>query len=303
LEVRAYAPGIYPRSEALIQATRDLDRGRATPEAVAAQREADVRELIAAQQAAGLDLLTDGLLAAQDLFRPVAEASEGLDARPLTRFLDTNTFYRAVLVDREPRLRRPVPAPDLPADRWLATLPAPSALARAAGGALSPEAFAADVLAPQIESYAGAGCALVVLADPFLARGGDPEQAVAGLKELPRDVPFLLQLPFGDAARVLEGLANAPVDAIGVDFYATALDAVPESYPLQIAAGVVDSRSSAVESPEEVAQFAEQLGERRPAGLSLTVNGDLQFVPEPIARRKLACLGRARAALAQGVAA
>jgi 5-methyltetrahydropteroyltriglutamate--homocysteine methyltransferase len=303
LQVRAYAPGIYPRSEALIQATRDLDRGRATHEAVAAQREADVRELIAAQEAAGLDLLTDGLLAAQDLFRPVAEASEGLDARPLTRFLDTNTFYRAVLVDRKPRLRRPVPAPDLPAGRWLATLPAPSALARAAGGALSPEAFAADVLAPQIESYTGAGCALVVLADPFLARGGDPEQAVAGLKELPRDVPFLLQLPFGDAARVLEGLANAPVDAIGVDFYATALDAVPESYPLQIAAGVVDSRSSAVESPEEVAQFAEQLGERRPAGLSLTVNGDLQFVPEPIARRKLACLGRARAALAQGVAA
>jgi 5-methyltetrahydropteroyltriglutamate--homocysteine methyltransferase len=303
LQVRAYAPGIYPRSEALIQATRDLDRGRATHEAVAAQREADVRELIAAQEAAGLDLLTDGLLAAQDLFRPVAEASEGLDARPLTRFLDTNTFYRALLVDGEPRLRRPLAAPGLPAGRWLATLPAPSALTRSAGGALSPEAFAADVLAPQIESYAGAGCALVVLADPFLARGGDLEQAVAGLKELPRDVPFLLQLPFGDAARVLEGLANAPVNAIGVDFYATALDAVPESYPLQIAAGVVDSRSSAVESPEEVAEFAEQLGERMPAGLSLTVNGDLQFVPEPIARRKLACLGRARASLAQGVAA
>ena len=303
MEVRAYAPGIYPRSEALIQATRDLDRGRATPEAVAAQREADVRELVAAQEAAGLDLLTDGLLAAQDLFRPLAKASEGLDARPLTRFLDTNTFYRALLLDGEPRLRRPLPAPDLPADRWLATLPAPSALARAASGAVSPEAFAAHVLAPQIESYAGAGCALVVVVDPFLARDGDPEQAVAGLQELPRDVPLLLQLPFGDAARVLEGLADTPVDAIGVDFYATALDSIPEEFPKEIAAGVVDSRSSAVERPEDIESFAEQLRDRRPAGLSLTVNGDLQFVPEPIARRKLACLGRARASLAQGVAA
>jgi hypothetical protein len=27
-EIRAYAPGIYARSEELVQATRDLDRGR-----------------------------------------------------------------------------------------------------------------------------------------------------------------------------------------------------------------------------------------------------------------------------------
>jgi 5-methyltetrahydropteroyltriglutamate--homocysteine methyltransferase len=303
VDLRAYVQGIYPRSEALIQATRDLDRGRTTPQALEEQLERDLRELVAAQEAAGLDLLTDGLLEAQDLFRPLAEASEGLDARPLTRFLDTNTFYRAVLVAGEVRLRRPLPAPDLPAGRWLATLPAPSALARAAGGAPSPEALAADVLAPQIEFYAGAGCALVVLVDPFLARGGEPQEALSGLKELPRGVPLLLQLPFGDAAGALDGLADAPVHAIGVDFYATALDSIPDGYPLEIAAGVIDSRSSAVESPGEIQSFSQQLRERKPAGLSLIPNGDLQFVPEPIARRKLACLGRARAALAEGVAA
>jgi hypothetical protein len=33
-EIRAYAPGIYARSEELVQATRDLDRGRTTEEAV-----------------------------------------------------------------------------------------------------------------------------------------------------------------------------------------------------------------------------------------------------------------------------
>ena len=36
--MRAFAPGIYPRSEALVQATRDLDRGRTSPEAVAQGR-------------------------------------------------------------------------------------------------------------------------------------------------------------------------------------------------------------------------------------------------------------------------
>jgi 5-methyltetrahydropteroyltriglutamate--homocysteine methyltransferase len=300
--VKAYAPGIYPRSEALVQATRDLDRGRVAPEVVEEQRRKDAGTLVAAQEEARLDLLTDGLLASQDLFRPLAERSSGLEARPLTRFLDTNTFYRALLVEGEPRLGEPIPAPDLPAGRWFSTLPAPLALSRAAGGKAPAAALAANVLAPQIEAAAAAGCALVVLSDPFLAREGGVDEAVASLRELPTGVPLVLQLPFGDAAGVLDALVDAPVAAVGVDFYATALEAVPEDYPKEIAAGVVDARSSALEAPEELAGFADALLERRPAGISLTTSGDLQFVPEPIARQKLIRLGRAAALVREKVA-
>jgi 5-methyltetrahydropteroyltriglutamate--homocysteine methyltransferase len=301
--LRAYAAGIYPRSEALVQATRDLDRGRTTAEAVEEQRRADVQALVAAQEDAGLDLLTDGLLDWQDLFRPLAERSDGVTARPLTRFLDTNTFYRALLVDGAPRLREPIPAPELAAGRWLATLPAPSALSRAARGAASSQAFAADVLAPQLEADAQAGCALVVLVDPFLAREGGVEEAIASLRELPEGVPLALHLPFGDASGVLDALADAPVSAVGVDFYATSLDAVPDGFPKELAAGIIDVRSSALENPDELAAFAETLLERNPAGVALTVNGDLQFVPEPVAREKVLRLGRARTLLAAGVTA
>src|SRR5881398_1488620 len=93
--MQAFAPGIYPRSEPLVQATRDLDRGRTTPEAVDEQVERDLAELVAAQQAAGLDLLADGMLRWQDHFRPLLEAADGLETGALTRFLDTNSFYRA----------------------------------------------------------------------------------------------------------------------------------------------------------------------------------------------------------------
>jgi 5-methyltetrahydropteroyltriglutamate--homocysteine methyltransferase len=267
------------------------------------QRQADARVLVTAQEEAGLDLLTDGLLDWQDLFRPLAERSGGLTARPLTRFLDTNTFYRALLVDGPPRLREPIPAPELPAGRWLAALPAPSALARAARGAASAQAFAADVLATQIEADAQAGCALVVLVDPFLAREGGVEEAISSLRELPEDVPLVLHLPFGDASGILDALADAPVSAVGVDFYATGLDAVPDGYPKELVAGVVDVRSSALENPDELAAFAEALLERNPAGVALTVNGDLQFVPDSVAREKLVRLGRARALLAEAVTA
>jgi 5-methyltetrahydropteroyltriglutamate--homocysteine methyltransferase len=297
VDSKAYAPGIYPRSEALVQATRDLDRGRTTQEAVDEQVERDLRELVSAQERAGLALLSDGLLGWQDLFRPLAERSHGLDARPLTRFLDTNTFFRAVLVGGEPRLAEAVPAPDLPAGKWLATLPAPAAFSHASGGEASAQALAANVLAPQIDAYAEAGCARVVLADPFLTQDGDAVEAVAALAELPQDVPLVLQLPFGDAGAVLGKLADAPVEAIGVDFYATSLDGIPEGYPKEIMAGVVDSRSSALEDPAEIGRFVQSLAEKSPAGISLSPNGDLQFVPKTIAREKIGRLGRSQVEL------
>src|ERR1043166_9078353 len=77
--MKAFVPGIYPRSEALVQATRDLDRGRTTREAVEEQVERDLAELVSAQQATGLDLLADGMLRWQDHFRPLLEAAEGLE--------------------------------------------------------------------------------------------------------------------------------------------------------------------------------------------------------------------------------
>jgi 5-methyltetrahydropteroyltriglutamate--homocysteine methyltransferase len=301
LTLRAFAPGIYPRSEALVQATRDLDRGRTSESAVAEQLESDFRELVSVQEQAGLDLLSDGMLGWQDLFRPLAEAAEGLEARPLTRFLDTNTFYRAVLVDGEPRLRKPLPAPDLPAGRWVGTLPSPYALARAADGRVSARALAANVLAPQIEAWSEAGCALVILAEPFLAREGEAGEALAPLTDLPDSVPFALQLVFGDASRLLDELAEAPIAAVGVDFYLTPADALPEDYPKEVLAGVVDARSSALEDPDVITRFVEELVPRRPSGISLVPNGDLQFVSEKIAREKLVRLGRARQAIGEAV--
>jgi 5-methyltetrahydropteroyltriglutamate--homocysteine methyltransferase len=298
--MRAFVPGIYPRSEALVQATRDADRGRATPEDVERQVASDFEEFVRVQQEAELDLLADGMLTWQDLFRPLVEASSGLSARPLVRFLDTNTFYRAVLVDGDPKLERPLPAPGLPSGRWLATLPGPYSLSRAADREVSAEALAAHVLAPQIESYADAGCALVVLSEPFLTREPSGLPALlAALAELPRRVPLALQLPFGDAGALLPDLAEAGLGGIGVDFYATSIDAVPEGLETTLLAGVIDARDSKLEDATELAEFAAALSARVGGEVVLVPSGDLQFVPERVAREKVRGLGRARTAIAK----
>src|ERR671931_1017131 len=171
--MQAFVPGIYPRSEALVQATRDLDRGRTTLEAVDAQVERDLQQFVAVQRQAGVDLLADGMLRWQDLFRPLVEASDGLEAGALTRYLDTNTFYRApAATTGEPRLRAPLDeryvAP-LPGPRLL-TLPSPFALAQGTG--IPPHVVAEGVLKPQIEA---SWPDLVVLAEPFLAREDEPQ--------------------------------------------------------------------------------------------------------------------------------
>jgi 5-methyltetrahydropteroyltriglutamate--homocysteine methyltransferase len=299
-EIKAYAPGIYARSEELVQATRDLDRGRTDEEAVEERREADLRSFLDAQREAGLDYLSDGSLNWQDIFRPFDEAARGLEPGPLTRFLNTNTFYRAPAVTEEAlKLVEPLGEPyfrigDLPRGRWVATLPSPHALAVAATGEIEARAVAEGVLGPQIRWLAANGCAMVVLQETALFEGRiDLYPLSEALDALQSPLPVALQLPFGDSGSILGELIELDVAAIGVDFYATDLEALPRPFPKTLLAGVVDARNSLLEEPEELAEFSLQLPQELEGELHLVPNGDLQFVPEKIARQKVSRLGEA----------
>jgi 5-methyltetrahydropteroyltriglutamate--homocysteine methyltransferase len=299
-EPQAFVPGLYARSEALVQATRDLDRGRTSPEAVEQQVEADQAAFVAAQQEAGFDLVTDGMLRWQDHFRPFLEAAEGLETGALTRFLDTNTFYRAPhATTATPSLSAPLDeryVPAVPGPR-LVTLPSPFALARGTG--VTPKTMAQCVLKPQLDAL---DAELVVLAEPFLAREGDLADLAEALETLAGGPKLAVWFSFGDARTLLEGgAADLPVDGIGIDFYATRLTDLPEGFDKLLLAGVVDARSSLLEEPRELAEFAQRLGERAER-IALVPNGDLQYVSEPVAREKLARLGRARAASVEAAA-
>ncbi len=301
--MQAFVPGLYPRSEELIQATRDLDRGRTTPEAVDEQTERDLAQLVSAQQDAGFDLLADGMLRWQDIFRPFVEGSEGLQTGALTRFLDTNSFYRAPnATAAEPKL---VSALDeryiaqLPGPR-LVTLPSPFALSH--GTDVTPRAMAESVLKPQLEAL---DAELVVLEEPYLAREesadlGAVEEALQVLDGGPK---LALWLTFGNAQRVLgQGIADLPVHAIGIDFYATSATDVPEGFGKKLLAGVLDARSSVLEEPREIAAFVETLRERGVEEIALVPNGDLQYVSEQVAREKLGRLGKAKTATTEAAA-
>jgi 5-methyltetrahydropteroyltriglutamate--homocysteine methyltransferase len=296
--MQAFAPGIFPRSDALVQATRDLDRRRTSREAVDEQIERDRERLVSVQREAGLDLISDAMLAWQDLFRPLLEASDGLEPGPLTRFLDTNTFYRAPHASSAtPQLTQPLD------ERFVAplegprvvTLPSPFALSEGTG--TTPQVMADNVLKPALDAL---DADLVVLSEPFLGRiGPERVQELAGpLETLAGETRLALQLTFCDARLALEnGLAELPVDGIGVDFYLTRTTDLPKGIDKLLLAGVVDARSSAVEDDSELSEFARRLQEDREIEqLALVPNGDLQFVAQPVAEQKLRRLGAAKTA-------
>jgi 5-methyltetrahydropteroyltriglutamate--homocysteine methyltransferase len=302
--MQAFAPGIYPRSEELVQATRDLDRGRTTREEVDARVARDLEELVSVQRQAGLDLLSDGMLCWQDLFRPLLEATDGLETGALTRFLDTNTFYRAPHgTTATPRLPAPLDerfVSPLPGPR-LVTLPSPFALSQGTGITATP--IAENVLKPILDEI---DAELVVLAEPFFGRdeAASPSELEEPLAALVGGPKLALQLTFCDARRSLEeGIAELPVDAIGIDFYGTHLSDLPKGIDKLVLAGVIDARSSTPEDPRELAQFADRLqNEREVEQIALVPNGDLQFVSERIAREKLLRLGKAKTATVEAAA-
>ena len=303
-KVKAYVPGIYARSEALIAATRDLDRGRTSEEAVERQRAEDLRRFVEVQREAGLDYVSDGLLNWQDIFRPFDEAAEGLEPGPLTRFLATNTFFRAPAVTAEaPRLPEPLEEPffrvgELPQERWVATLPSPYVTAVRAKGDVDPKAIAEGVISPQIRWLEQNGCALVVLQETALLGGRmDISLMRDAIRALESTLPLALQLLFGDAGDALGELVEIEVDAIGVDFYRTDLRTLPRPFPKALLAGVVDAQNSLLEEPEDLARFGRKILEELDCELHLVPNGDLQFVPEGIAREKILRLGEAARAL------
>lgn len=310
MEVVAYLHGIYPRSEAVVAATRDLGRGRTTVETVDAAFEDDLETLVADQRAAGLDLFSDGLLRWQDVFRPLVDAAEGMRATHLQRWFDNNTFIRTPRLDGDPRLDAApaaIAGGTVPGPR-VATLPSPYLFSRIVATDGDRDALmvglARAVLRPVADDLAGRGWGLVHLEEPWLGfHGIEPGTWSAfadalGVIADGLEVPVVLHVALGDAARHADRLGELPVDAVGVDAPATELDALPTPWPTGLLVGCLDGRNTPLEPVGPVAEVAAQLAERlAPTRLYLSTNTELELVPREVARRKVARLGEIAAEL------
>jgi 5-methyltetrahydropteroyltriglutamate--homocysteine methyltransferase len=92
--------GAYPKPPeeggtfTLRKTLHSIEKGDATPDDLQAARESLVREVIAEQEAAGVDLVTDGHVHWDDIVTPFARHMSGFEIGGLIRFFDNNVYYR-----------------------------------------------------------------------------------------------------------------------------------------------------------------------------------------------------------------
>ncbi len=314
----AHLVGIFPRSEQVVELSRSVDRGRATPQDLAEAIAEDERRVIALQREAGLDYITDGQLRWQDLFRPLSDRIPGMHAGGIVRWFDNNAFFRHPVITGplEPTGQAVLSVMHVPAlagTTWKAILPSPFALAALAENASgrSPAQVLDDVAAvlrAEAHALAAAGCAYIQFSDPVVVTRAAREDLPRARDALAKVTDGLrtrtaLHTFFGDAGPLLGELVRFPVDEIGVDLYASSLDGVRARAAGKILlVGAMDGRNSFVEEVEELVGQVVRLRDRlEPADVALVPSCDLEFLPWECAEKKVRRLGEAAAALREAL--
>ncbi len=318
--VRTGLTGPFPRPEALVTATRDLDRGRATPESVEEVYAETEREVADLERRLGLDWITGGYLRWADLFRPFAETWEGFTVGPLTRWFETNTFYRQPILHAPPSR-----VPGAIAGR----LPPAARADPAHGGVLLPGPYTfaglldnrsgeteealvhrlGRLLGEEIHELAGAGFTTFELSEPLLVdrppEGSLAESVLAAYRSIHGAAGTGATTVWTYGASALPAfplLDRLPVTAVGVDLAETDWESIPASSDRRgLGLGVIDPRTTLVEDPAEVTRIVRALNDRRhPSQVILGPGGPLDLLPWEPATRKLHLLAAARQALADG---
>jgi 5-methyltetrahydropteroyltriglutamate--homocysteine methyltransferase len=303
--------GAFPRSEPLVAATRDLDRGRTTPEAVERLFEQSERDVLALENRLGLAPVTGGFQRWPDLFRPIAETWRGFTVGTLTRWFETNTFFRQPILNHPPErvagaLAARLGKGPFPSGRK-AILPGPytlTGLLENRSGETS-EALVhrfGRLLAAEASELRGLGYTSFQFQEPLLVvrppAGPSAESVVtayAAIREGAQGARTTLWTYFADARPALPTLLRIPVDTLGIDLAETEpeeLARLPEGRGLGL--GVLDPRTSLPEDPGEIARVVgEIVGRLKPSHLTLGPGGPLDLLPAETAQHKLEVLPEA----------
>jgi 5-methyltetrahydropteroyltriglutamate--homocysteine methyltransferase len=296
-------------------------RGAPTPESalrdpvvLAAQTEA-TRALLAAQEAAGVDIPTDGYIPIYDEWYAWAPSLAGIEAGGHIRYLDTNTYYHRWRVTG--RLRRLGAGPAVAAlQRALALTDRPLkpclygpytlwAYAVKDGSAGVFDAFV-EIWAAEVAALAAAGARYVQLDESVLLRAKHRAAfplvaaAVERIAAAAPGVTLILHLGCGAVGDLLEPLLGLRgLGGLGLDF--TDVYRAPNLAALArwragivLQAGVVDARGVQIEPREAVHETLARVTSYVPAERCLAApSTGLHYLPYHTALEKLGALAAA----------
>lgn len=304
----AFLTGIHSRPEILIKKIRDYERGRIGREDLEIAFKTESEKVIQLQLQNGITSLTDGMLKWDNLIAPFAHNVSGLRDGGLIRWFDNNTFYRKpVVTDRlqtsGPILENLVYHELLKGKPSRVVVPDPYTFATICEDRFygSTERLMLDfsqILNGELKKLEKLGISEVQLSSPSLVTAksartdfevarGAIEQAVENL-----GMRVCLQTFFGNAKPLLPQALELPIDSLGIDFSETDPKGIEDyDFDIEISCGVIDARHSLMEEPDRIVSFARELEEKvSPPSIALCPNCDLEFLPYPLAERKLQVL-------------
>jgi 5-methyltetrahydropteroyltriglutamate--homocysteine methyltransferase len=324
MELQLASAGSYPRignepnEQRLRQAYAAFERGEIARPALRQAEDEAATHAIEEQVAAGLDLVTDGLVRWYDPISHIAQALMGIRPGALRPFFRTGMEYRQPRV-RGPLLRtRPIVATEVAFARSRSSRPVKAVLTGpltlAAASVIETPAYPnlailtrsyAEILATEVAALVAGGVAHIQIDEPaWLSR---PEatpvvaEALALIAAAKADAELTLALLLGDATTVLDAIGPLPIDVLAVDVTRSprtseALSAA--ALPQRLALGVVDVRTVALDDIASRARTVAAVLDRAPAGPHyLTTAGGLEVLPLATARHKLGLLTDVRRAV------
>lgn len=299
-------------------------RGDTSPEAawqdagIVAAQEVTTRDLIAAQEAAGVDVLSDGYVPVYDEWFAWAPTVAGVRVGSAIRYLDTNTYYHRWHLDALPRFTGPSPAVAAYARAVaLTTRPVKACLfgpytlwtyAVKEGAAAAPATFDAliEVWVGEVAALAAAGARFVQIEESVLLRRhhrADFPLVARAIQRIAAAVPEValwLHLACGVVGDLLpplldlRGLAGLGLDC--TDAYRTpnlaALAGWQGEKGLQV--GILDARQIRVETEAELHATLAAVTSAVPASHCIAAPSTaLLYLPRHVAFEKLAALASA----------
>lgn len=289
-----------------------IERGEATPDDLEQAFQDHIREVIAEQEAAGIDVITDGHARWDDILTPFASHIGGFQIGGLLRWFDNNVYYRRPICTGKVEWRGPSTVDHFKFARSVATKPVKAVIPGPVTFAhLSVDEHYADheefamaiarVLAQEAFELEAAGAGHVQIDEPALL---DHPEDLALARECTYIITSELKAAettlatyFGDAKRLGPELFDLTVDGFGFDLIsgpenAVLLKELPSEKKIQ--AGVVDARNTRLEAEEDLARWIIELAEICGSEcLSVSPSAGLEFLPREKARAKLERLARA----------
>jgi 5-methyltetrahydropteroyltriglutamate--homocysteine methyltransferase len=290
----------------LRRALHALDRGEASREDVTEAVQKLTSEIIAEQEAAGIDIVTDGHAGWPDLLRPFAESWAGFEIGGLLRWFDNNTYYRRPVCVGPVEWRGPTSveafryASSVGTHPVKAVVPGPVTFARLSldehyGDHGQFVMAVAQVLAQEVFELAAAGARYIQIDEPaLLFAPEDASLAQTALGVALADVAsaeITLATYFGDALELGSRLFELPGDVVALDLISgpanlELLKQAPRGTKVQ--AGIVNARNTKLESVDDLVATVDALETQiDDVDLRISPSAGLEFLPREKARAKL----------------